>query len=1231
MCVLPDYLVTISPSITLRRTASALTVCILLALSSVSFAQGWRVLGSVSLAPGGAKEPIYSVFFFHEYGWPTVGLAGTNTALYRTTDAGATWTKVFNTFGKVQSIVMKDRDNGWIAVGASPTKPAVYWTSNMGISWVAISNLKGLADDLAYNSKTGRVFLSFLTNQTNSYMSTDLGLNWSAMGPNTLNGYAFTSDGKYGIVTPWLGADPTIGAGMRTADGGVTWSTFDINRTVTEEIWKPVALRGTRVFCTLDDNTRDFSISTDAGLTWHSKMIFPEAMTGTLQGTLCALFAQSFTRMYVTYDTGTWQDIGGPGNYVDTRFQVVQNFVFAGDDTGAIWRYYQPDLPASSLAVSIDKPAVRDTKALGCAPDTAWVTIKNIACDTQIVDTLLIMDSSVWKMQRIAMPDTLGIGDSVRIRLIATNPHPGSYASSVNLHWRLQNWSSDTTFTLQYDVTGIRKPTIAALALNVKDRCSIIDTFVTVRNEQCDTLQLFQVALDDSTSFRLGVTSLPVLLAPGQIYRIPVHIAAPAKGIYTAKVRVTLHDLGFTLDTVVTLTLNVNNAIPFKIPVAFTRDMGKVSVCGFKDAPFIFTNTACDTIRLLKAEIVAPAQDFSLRGVPPVPQALVSGASDTLGIHFETTVLGGQQVSVHLQFLLDGVVHDTSFTVMAAGAQTLEAAASSTVMSFAAVTACDSSVQTVYIKNLSCYEVSLTDLQLPPGSNFRVVSPALPQPIKAGDSILVTVRFIGSLPVRSVADKLDATLKDSTQQKVVSVDLAATVKTGQRDIQLSAASIVADSLEPCSTFSTIVRLWNKGTCDPVAITTVTFSGGGGFTLFGNPKLVQVGDSLELQLMGATTSGAVVDGTIRITGFDFDTVINVHLSVKHTGLPNAVVTSSAPNFTGHSCQQQTLFVHLHNDGCAPLEISEVHVASSGTQYSIIPAWPASAFTVSANADTTIAIAFDPALTGDGTATVVITLKDGSTRTVSFVATIVPLHSARVLLTPGTATKNPRAGNTTDAHLAFADDVDVNDGLTELRGVLQLDQDFLTVRSVTGLNGWTITPEAGAAGTYQFLARRTAPVAIVSGDGIADLVLAAYVAKQTQTDMALTSVHFMPGVAGYESCTLAPLSTPISHVEFALDPLCGDNTISTVMRGDPILSIRSINPNPAQSGEITVGYATGAGSELMIVDIAGNTVRRTAIDERQHSIHLSTKGLPSGRYQLMLRSGELSVTKPFVIEK
>jgi hypothetical protein len=221
--------------------------------------------------------------------------------------------------------------------------------------------------------------------------------------------------------------------------------------------------------------------------------------------------------------------------------------------------------------------------------------------------------------------------------------------------------------------------------------------------------------------------------------------------------------------------------------------------------------------------------------------------------------------------------------------------------------------------------------------------------------------------------------------------------------------------------------------------------------------------------------------------------------------------------------------------------------------------------------------------------------------------------------------------TDAHLSFADDVDVNDGLTEVRGVLQLDQDFLTVRSVTGLNGWTISPEPGAAGTYQFLARRSSPTAIKAGDGIADLVLAAYVAKQMRTDMALTSVHFMPDVAGYESCTLAPLSTPISHVEFSLDPLCGDNTISTVLRGDPILSIRSISPNPSQSGEVTVNYTTAPESEFVILDIAGNTVRRVSVDEREHSAQLSTKGLVSGRYQLVLRSGDLQVSKPFVIER
>jgi photosystem II stability/assembly factor-like uncharacterized protein len=1183
-------------------------------------AQTWRVLGSVG-------EPVYSVFFFHDLGWPTVGLVGTDKALYRTTDAGATWSKVFTSNGKVQAIVMRDRDNGWIAVGAGTGSSSVYWTSNMGISWVALSNISGLADDITYNAKNNRLFVSFLTNQSSSYASSDLGLNWTPMGPNLLNGYAFASNGLDGIVTCWGGT------GLYTKDGGVTWQGSKLNgQPFSQEIWKPTGLKGTRSFVAVDDNNQHFFMSTDGGANWTDRYTLPERMSGTLQGTSCTLYGQSTTQMWVTYDLTNWQPLGGPGNRNDTRFQIVQNFVFAGDDTGAVWRYYQPDLPPANINVSIDRPAVRDIKAIGCSPDTAWVTIRNTACDTQIVERLLIADSSVWKIQHIPMPDTLGIGDSIRIRLVATDPHPGTYASSVSLHWKLESWTGDTTFTLLYDVSGIRRPSIAPLAMAFKDRCTAIDTFLTVKNEQCDTVQLFRVSIDDTAAFHLNTTSVPMLLAPGESYKFPVHIAAKAKGTYTGKVTVTIHDLGFSIDTVITLTLTVKDAIPFKIPVAFTKDLGKVSVCGFRESSVAFANTACDTLTLLKAELVAPAQDFTLTRTPSLPLSLAPGTSDSLILHFETKAMGPQQVTVHFQFVLDGVLHDTSITVNATGAQTLEGAASVTSLTFAPINACESTDQTVYVRNLSCYTVQLTDLQLPTGTKYSIISPALPQTLAAGDSIAVTVRLTGSRPPQVVNEVLNAVLKDSTQDKIIPIGLAGTIKAGTRVLDLSTISISADSLEPCSTFSTRVRVGNLGICDSLYISNVSFTGGSGFAITAPGIALGVGDTSGFQLSGPTTSGLVVDGLIHITGPGIDTTIAVHLSVKHGGLPDAVVSAATRAFTTHSCDVQTLYANLHNSGCSSLDVASVAVSSSGSQYTLASPWAAAPFVVGADGDTTLTIQFDPAQSGDGTATLVVTMKDGTTRSIAFTATIVPQHQARLLLTLASGQiTNPKAGIKTGALLSFADAVDPADGLTELRVILQLDQDFLTIRNITPQNGWTITPESSAAGTYQFLATRSSAASITAGDALADLELMAFVSKQMRTDMQLSAVHFMPNDPVYEKCTLSPLYLPISHVEFTLDPLCGDNTISAVLRGDPVLSIESINPNPASASGITVTYSTTEPAEISIVDAAGHTLKQVPVVVQDKTASLSTDGLVSGSYHLVLESSRMRVAKPFVIEK
>lgn len=1189
-------------------------VLFIVLISSTVHAQLWTKLGYIP------NEKIYSLYFFNEFGHPEWALAGTGTALYRSSDNGFTWSKVLNVGGRVQAIKMKDRDNGWIAVGN--TTSTVYVTHTTGAAWQAIGSLPGLADDIEYNPTNGRLFVSILTGTPGSFVSTNEGVTWTKFSTDLMNGFAFSGP-KTGVLTPWGGNT------VRTTDGGLNWITTTFNK----EVYEPVGLKGTTTFFAADDNVPDIYRSNDGGATWRNVYTLPERSTGCMQGTACALYVQCWSQMYASYDEANWQPIGGPGNKIDTRFQVYQNLVYAGDDTGAVWRFVQQDLPPSNLAVAIDRPTVKDTNAIGCAPDTAWVTITNVGCDTEIVQTLDIADSSIWKMQRIALPDTLLVGQTIRIRLIANNPHPGSYPSDVSLSWRLQVWGSDTTFTLLYDVKGIRKPTIAPLALNFKDRCTIIDTFVTIRNEQCDTVLLSKVAIDDSTVFHLNTSALPLSLIPGQSYKVPVHIVAPVKGTYTGKVSVTIKDLGFTLDTIITIALDVKGNIPFKVPVSFTKDMGKTSICGFKESSFSFANTACDTLTLITAEIAAPMRDFSLKGVPTLPLKISPGNADSFKVHFETQTLGGQQVTVHLQFVLDGVLHDTSFTVTATGAQTLEANASANQLIFTPITACQTTEQSYYVRNVSCYAVQLTELQLQNGSRFKVLSPGLPQTIPAGDSIKVTVQFIGSKPIQNVSEQLDAILKDSTQQVDVRITLAGSITPGTRVMQLSTTSVVADSLEPCSTYSSYITIKNLGFCDSLDITSITFSGGGGFVVNGNPSDLGVNDTLQFQLTGPTTAGTTIDGLIHIQGNGIDTTIAVHLSVKNAGLPDAILSSATQNITAHSCQQQTIYVKLHNPGCVTLDVATSSISSGSSQYTIASNWSQSAFSVAAGADTTISLLFDPTNSGDGTGTLLVTLKDGTKRTISFTATIIPLHSARLFLAASSgATLLPKAGASTSARLTFADDVDASDGLTEVRIILNLDQDFLTVRQANGKNGWTITPESGPSGTYQFLARRANATAITAGDELATLDLAAYVTSAMSTDMQLTAAHFMPDVPNYEKCTLAPLTTPVTHIEFALDPECGDRTISNVLGKRPILAIKAITPNPAGKDGVAVEFdAQVESATLEVLDITGHVVYNATLDVKAHTTNIPTDRLPSGTYHVAIKSEAGSVSQAFVVKK
>lgn len=148
----------------------------------------------------------------------------TVTFIYRTTNAGSTWTNVLSlNEGFIDGIKMFDASNG-IAVG-DPVggKWTVLKTTNGGASWARIATEPSQAGgEAGWNNALatfGTANIWFGTNSYHVYRSTDGGATWSSSAVPFANSVSVNfSSALYGLA----GSDS--GAAARTTDGGVTWT-----------------------------------------------------------------------------------------------------------------------------------------------------------------------------------------------------------------------------------------------------------------------------------------------------------------------------------------------------------------------------------------------------------------------------------------------------------------------------------------------------------------------------------------------------------------------------------------------------------------------------------------------------------------------------------------------------------------------------------------------------------------------------------------------------------------------------------------------------------------------------------------------------------------------------------------------------------------------------------------------------------------------------------------------
>ena len=243
--------------------------------------------------------------------------------IYRTTNAGGTWTQVFNqSAGFVDAIKMIDANNG-IAVG-DPVggKWTILKTTDGGASWARIATEPsqvggeaGWTNSLAINGASN---IWFGTSSGKVYRSTDAGVTW---GSGTV---PFTNCFGLGFAGSQFGvAGSDSGAVARTTNGGVTWTSVSMGGAGTVS---GVAGSGNDFFASKAGTVYR---STDKGATWVGSFT---GSIGTLNHLSFFTTGSSLSGWTVSDGgniaafSGTLTSINVRANSIPTQFVLSQNY-----------------------------------------------------------------------------------------------------------------------------------------------------------------------------------------------------------------------------------------------------------------------------------------------------------------------------------------------------------------------------------------------------------------------------------------------------------------------------------------------------------------------------------------------------------------------------------------------------------------------------------------------------------------------------------------------------------------------------------------------------------------------------------------------------------------------------------------------------------------------------------------------------------------------------------------